>query len=507
MPASYHARSNSLPSRQHPIISQIDENLNRLRASQSAATSSSIGHNLSGLQDLHECVDVLLQFPLTQQALAQEKQRKMVEELLDGYLMLLDVCTTAKDALLQTKECTQELQSILRRRRGAEGLANEFRKYLASRKAMKKAICMALKNLKHIQNKLNTPGENGAVISVLRDVEAVTISMLESVLSLISGPEAESKSSRWSLVSKLMHKKKKANEILSAEAAVHSCIKSEDMKHVENVQKELQSSELSIQDLEEGLETLSRRMIKTRNQKNGSHSIQQFPRSSRQHPLATEVNEHLNRLRASKEASTSSSSISHKLNGFQDLYDCVVEFLQFPLSYHALAHECADELLDGSLRLLDLCITAKDIVLQTKENASELQSALHRRKIGEAKIVSEVRKYMSSRKVSKKTIHKVLGNFKVIQWKNTVSPSKTVSMLKEIEAVTCSMFEDLLSLISGPKPGSWLSVSKLLHQRRIVCEDVGRNVNEFEKDLEDELECLFRCMIKARVSLLNILTL
>ncbi|TYH94353.1 hypothetical protein ES332_A12G035900v1 [Gossypium tomentosum] len=208
MAASYHARSNSLPSRQHAIVSQIDENLNRLRASQSASTSSSIGHNLSGLQDLHECVDVLLQFPLTQQALDQEKQREMVEELLDGSLMLLDVCTTAKDALLQTKECTRELQSILHRRRGAEGLANDFRKYLTSRKAMKKEIFKALKNLKHIQNKLSTPGENGAVISVLRDVEAVTISVLESVLCFISGPEAESKSSRWPLDSKLMHQKK-----------------------------------------------------------------------------------------------------------------------------------------------------------------------------------------------------------------------------------------------------------------------------------------------------------
>ncbi|KAK5774733.1 uncharacterized protein LOC108478839 [Gossypium arboreum] len=208
MAASYHARSNSLPSRQHPIVSQIDENLNRLRASQSASTSSSIGPNLSGLQDLHECVDVLLQFPLTQQALAQDEQREMVEEILDGSLLLLDVCTTAKDALLQTKECTQELQSILRRRRGAEGLANEFRKYLTSRKAMKKAICKALKNLKHIQNKLSTPGENGAVISILRDVEAITISVLESVLSFISGPAVESKSSRWPLVSKLMHQKK-----------------------------------------------------------------------------------------------------------------------------------------------------------------------------------------------------------------------------------------------------------------------------------------------------------
>ncbi|XVF00791.1 hypothetical protein REPUB_Repub04eG0032000 [Reevesia pubescens] len=274
--SSYHVRSNSLPSRQHPITSQIDENLNRLRASQLASTSSSIDHKLNGLQNLHEYVDMLLQLPLTQQALAQEQQRKWVEELLDGSLMLLDVCSTAKDALLQTKECTQELQSILRRRRGVDGLVKEVRKYLSSRKAAKKAISRALKNLKHMQNKLSTSSsnkdvENEAVISILREVESVTISVLESLLSFISGLEAESKLSLWSLVSKLMHQKRviceeeqKTNEIAKAEATLLSFIKSENLKHVENLQNELQNSELCIQDLEEALESLYRRMIKAR---------------------------------------------------------------------------------------------------------------------------------------------------------------------------------------------------------------------------------------------------
>ncbi|OMO91970.1 hypothetical protein COLO4_17959 [Corchorus olitorius] len=178
----------------------------------------------------------------------------------------------AKDALLQTKESTQELQSILRRRRGVEGLASEVRKYLTSRKAVKKAICKALKNLKNIENKHNKDGEDGDVITILRQVEAVTISVLESLLSFISGPEAESKLSRFSLVSKLMHQKRvtseedeqETNEIANVEATLRSFVKSGNMKHVENVQNELQNSELCIQDLEEGLESLYRRLIKSR---------------------------------------------------------------------------------------------------------------------------------------------------------------------------------------------------------------------------------------------------
>ncbi|GMI88009.1 hypothetical protein like AT2G17080 [Hibiscus trionum] len=274
---SFHARSNSLPSRQHPAASQIDENLNRLRASQSASTSSSIEDKLNFLQDLYDYVDMFLQLPLTQQDLAQEQQRKLVEQLLDGSLVLLDVCGTAKDALQQTKECTQELQSILRRRRGVEGLANEVRKYLTSRMAARKAICKALKNLKHMENKLSCSsfskdGEIGSVISTLKQVEAVTISVLESLVSFISAPEAKSKTSQWSLVSKLMHQKRvmceeeeqKTNEIANAEAALRSFVKSGNMKNVESVQNELQNSDMCIQDLEEGLESFYRRLVKAR---------------------------------------------------------------------------------------------------------------------------------------------------------------------------------------------------------------------------------------------------
>ncbi|CAL2241261.1 unnamed protein product [Prunus armeniaca] len=141
---AFHTRSNSFTSRPHPIVQEVDEHLCRLRSSEATSTSStSISHKLTGLQDLHGCVDRLFQLPLTQQALAQEQNEKSTNEILDGSLRLLDVCSSAKDAMLQTKECIQDLQaiciqdlqSIMRRtRRGESGALTEARKYFTSRK-------------------------------------------------------------------------------------------------------------------------------------------------------------------------------------------------------------------------------------------------------------------------------------------------------------------------------------------------------------------------------------
>ncbi|KAH1122740.1 hypothetical protein J1N35_005900, partial [Gossypium stocksii] len=94
----YHTHSNSFPSRAHPLTFEVGEHLSRLASYESASTSSSLNQN----------------------------QGEYVNELLNGPLGLLDVFTIAKDALLQVKECTVELQYILRRKRGAtKGCANE----------------------------------------------------------------------------------------------------------------------------------------------------------------------------------------------------------------------------------------------------------------------------------------------------------------------------------------------------------------------------------------------
>jgi hypothetical protein len=269
---SFHARSNSLPSRPHPIISEFDENICRVRDSQAtskSSSSSSIGHKLSSLQDLYDSVDKFLQLPLTQQGLAQQRNQKCVDELLEGSLRLFDTCNSTQDALLQSKEFIRELQSVIRRRQG--GVDSEIRKYIASRKVVKKSIKKALRNLKGMENRRTFSNEEYPEIIMLREVESISLAVFESLLSFISEPKSQAKKSGWSLVSKLMNhhriacEEEETNEIgfSMADSALQSLISCKTDKMMD-VQKKLNNLELCIEDLEDGIDGIFRRMIKTR---------------------------------------------------------------------------------------------------------------------------------------------------------------------------------------------------------------------------------------------------
>ncbi|CAI0407808.1 unnamed protein product [Linum tenue] len=251
---SFHARSNSFPAESHPLVSEIDEQVCRLRQSQAASTSSSISHKLNGLQDLYGIVDKLLQLSTTQQALANDQ--KCFNEVLEGSLRLLDLCNTAKDALSQMKESVAELQSAIRRRQG--GLEGETRRYLKSRCMVKKAIQKALKGM---DSKKSVSSNNIETVAMLKEAESAVVEVLECLLLFISQTSSNSKPSSWSFVSKL----KKVAAASSNEnefAEVDASLKTN--KSGEEVQVHLKNLQPCIQDLEEGVEWLLRRVIKTR---------------------------------------------------------------------------------------------------------------------------------------------------------------------------------------------------------------------------------------------------
>ncbi|CAN0845510.1 hypothetical protein LINGRAHAP2_LOCUS4140 [Linum grandiflorum] len=262
---TFHVRSNSFPSTSHPLVSEFDDQLCRLRQSQAASTSSSsICQKLNGLQDVYDCVDKLIQLPSTQQAMIHYQN-----ELLDGSLRLLDMCNTAKDSLSQMKESVSELQSAIRRRQG--DLVAETKRYLNSRKVVKKTIQRALKDN---ENKKSTSSNNIDAIGMLREAESIVFEVLNNLLSFIS--QSNSKASSWSLVSKLIAANK--NEVAASEneftektqvsansnefAEVDACLKTS--KSSEEIQAQLKNLQPCIQDLEEGVESLFRCLIKTR---------------------------------------------------------------------------------------------------------------------------------------------------------------------------------------------------------------------------------------------------
>lgn len=265
---SFHTRSNSLPLRPHPVVDDVDEHLCRLKASAATSSSSSLSQKLGKVQDLHDSIDNLLLLPLTHQAVVDNDS---VDDLLEGSLELVDLCSMAKDVLSQMKECTHELQFVLRRRRG-DDITNDVQKYLNSRKIMKKTIHKALKGMEKSSSK--TSDESSDIVTLLKQAEAITYSTIESLLSFMAGPKSVSKASRWSMVSKLMQPKRVACkeegsntnlvEMVDATLSSIKSHKSNVLLQVEDVQNLVRELDSSVDELEDDLERLYRRLIKNR---------------------------------------------------------------------------------------------------------------------------------------------------------------------------------------------------------------------------------------------------
>ncbi|KAH9687177.1 hypothetical protein KPL70_014670 [Citrus sinensis] len=139
--------------------------------------------------------------------------------------------------------CTRTLGSAAQKKGDQTEVTSEIKEYLASRKA--------------------------GHVSMLKEIEAVTLSVFESSLSFISRPRTPSNLSSFALVTKLISPQKnfmrgrQNRKVDSALSTVlgHKIINSDNNIYFQNQLKEMESS---IQDLEEGLESLSRHLIKAR---------------------------------------------------------------------------------------------------------------------------------------------------------------------------------------------------------------------------------------------------
>ncbi|OVA11237.1 Protein of unknown function DUF241 [Macleaya cordata] len=289
------ARSISLPARFHPSALRIEDELNKLKTWETTTASlwnaEMIRSGLSGLKDLYDCVEDVLQLLLTQHQAHNYSDEKLVDEVLDGSVRLLDVCDTTRNILMQMKESAKNLQYGLRRRGGAESTNESIvDAYVCSRKKMRKEMLKCIGSLKKMESKfigssspllLDQDNNLVVVVRVLREVNSITISVFRSLLCFLSVPSSSKPKtiSRWSLVSKLLQQKGQVsfvskedhedminNEVESVDVAVHSLLscRKNSTSTLEVAQKRLNALEVSIEGLDDGIESLFKCLIKTR---------------------------------------------------------------------------------------------------------------------------------------------------------------------------------------------------------------------------------------------------
>ncbi|CAA3002328.1 uncharacterized protein LOC111409613 [Olea europaea var. sylvestris] len=255
---AFHVRSSSFPSKSHPAIANVEDHICRLKSSKEASvSSSSICTQLVDLRDLHEDINNLIQLPSVQQALLDET---CARELLDGSLKLVDICGIARDVIILMKESVQELQSSLRRNRGIDA-------FMTSRKKIDKMTKTCIKNLKSLeQSSADKDSKLKAIATVLKESQVIGFSVLKSTLTIFA-----SKQKTWSLLSKFTQSshvhsgtEEESNSQELFGLNINKLRKDMDKVSVQHVMKQLNASEMTIQELEENSEALFRSLVKIR---------------------------------------------------------------------------------------------------------------------------------------------------------------------------------------------------------------------------------------------------
>ena len=277
----------------------------------------------------------------------------------------------------------------------------------------------------------------------------------------------------------------------------------------------------------------------------------------RSHPTMFHIEELLRKMKIISAEVTSADEICSSLSQMKTLYKCMDGLLASSTNQILMSLEqnkkWVDELVDESVKFLDICGNLSDMLSETKDHSRDIFSSLRRRK-GDLNVENSITKYSCFRKKMKKDVKGLVASLKPVDNMITGAGSVLVDSdnhqlvaviraLIGVNEMTVLVFESLLMFLSASisKKNTWsVVVSKLVHKRRVACEDHQEQVveNEFErvddaltklcKDaslsdvqiaqcrletlgaqierMESGLECMFRCLVQTRVSLLNIIS-
>ncbi|ESW28214.1 hypothetical protein PHAVU_003G268400 [Phaseolus vulgaris] len=286
--SKYGVRSISLPTRSHPSTARSEEELSKLKSLEASSSTSKVETiccALSGLSELYKCIEDLLRLPLTQQALGQHQNEKWVNEMLDCPVRFLDLLGITRDAILSMKGSVEELQSAIRRRRvGDFDMESHVSTYWRLRRNMRKECTKSLLLLKQMDHDLSGASlpldlndHLSAVVRVLREASWITSSIFQSLVVFLSSPIMKLKPNKWAFVSRLMQKgvfaynnhQENINELEKVDFALNSLIvenlsRDAESEKIQSAHGRLEALVVGIEEIENGLECLFKRLINTR---------------------------------------------------------------------------------------------------------------------------------------------------------------------------------------------------------------------------------------------------
>ncbi|KAL6317835.1 hypothetical protein AAG906_030589 [Vitis piasezkii] len=183
---TYHVRSISLPCRPHPLISQLKEEIKELRAWESKLgerTSAWLCEGLSRLRTVHYSLDDILQLPQTQELL--RRQPAAVEKLLEDFLGFVDLYGRFQTSVLALKEEQSAAQVAIRRRD-----ESKVALFVKAQKRMNKDMG---KLVSTVRSTGRFPNGDGELISIIRDVNQVTVLVSVALFNGVSSSWASRK--------------------------------------------------------------------------------------------------------------------------------------------------------------------------------------------------------------------------------------------------------------------------------------------------------------------------
>ncbi|CAH8364448.1 unnamed protein product [Eruca vesicaria subsp. sativa] len=261
MAATYHVRSCSLPARLHSngLINHIQQLLNKV-------PTDTNNNSLSCLSELYDSVSHLFNDSPASSLLPHHS---FFTHLLDLSLVHLDLCSKLRDITCRIKDIIRDLRFAFRRRThgGDSTIQCHLKVFIRSRRLIHKDLAKLLLLLKQTDH--SSSESTHPLITLLRQVCSQTCLSFRTVLLSLSSPVPKPTPQKWALVTRLVIKnvtQVQTNEFQMMDEELQRLGLAKEIKkeQIKSLITTFDNVDVAVEELEESLETLYRRMIQAR---------------------------------------------------------------------------------------------------------------------------------------------------------------------------------------------------------------------------------------------------